>query len=108
MLENVRSVYILQWIFSLLKESSKLKIIAYNKKLQAKFLIDFLDYKKNADNYLIKEKDGTYKIKSFKNNLITYEGGYLNGKKHGKGKEYKSIKMKYSEFEKKLIKNLKI
>ena len=40
-----------------------------------------IEYKKSADNYVLKEKNGQYKIISFNNNFINYQGDYLNGKK---------------------------
>ena len=109
MLENIKSVYILQWIFLNLKEEIKLKLISKNKSLQAKCFIDIINYKKTCNHYIIKDKNGNYKIKSSKNNFMNYEGGYMNGKKEGSGKEYKLIEIKYSEFENennKILKNL--
>ena len=88
MLEYIKSNFILIKIVSLLNEKVKLKLIAYNKLLQEKCYIRIIDFKKISNKELIKVKDGFYKIKSSINNLIYYEGGYLNGKKHGKGKEY--------------------
>jgi len=98
MLDNINSIYILQWILSNLSEKIKLKIIANNKSLQAKCFIDIIDYKKNANHYVIKDKNGNYKIKSSQNNFMNYEGGYLNGKKNGEGKEYNLVEIKYTEF----------
>ena len=50
MIENIRSVYIFQKVLFFLKEKVKLKIIAYNKSLQAKCFIDIL---LNIKNQLI-------------------------------------------------------
>ena len=98
MLDNINSIYILQLILSNLNEKFKLKLIANNKSLQAKCFINIIEFKKNPNHYIIKDKNGTYKIKSSQNNFMNYEGSYLNGKKDGVGKEYKLIKIKYSEF----------
>ncbi len=38
---------------------------------------------------------------------MNYEGGYLNGKKEGEGKEYKLIEIKYNEFVKQNNKRFK-
>jgi len=98
MLENINSVYILQWIFSFLKETKTLKIISTNNSLKEKFSVDIIEYKKFAKKYVIKDKNGNYEIKSPINNIVYYEGGYINGKKNGYGKEYKLMRFRYSDF----------
>ena len=98
MLENIKSTYILKWILSLLNVKVKLKLISYNKLLQEKCGIDIIDFKINCSKYIIKDKNGNYKIKSSHNNFTYYDGGYLNKEKHGYGKEYKLIEIKLTDF----------
>ena len=104
MIVNIRSRKTLNKIFSTLDEKVKFKIVAYNKSLQVKLSINPINYKAISNKEVIQEKKGTFKIKSSINDFIYYEGGYLNGKKHFNGKEYRPIDKdgkvyKYLEYE---------
>ena len=87
-LGDIKSSYILRTIFSFLEEIQKLNMILYNKELQRKCLIDNEDYKKMRKKYKIADKNGEGKEYIIDTNNLIFEGGYLNGKRNGKGKEY--------------------
>ena len=70
-----------------------IKNIFGEKYLSQKLSIDILKIKKVAPNYVTKEENGIFKIKSLQNDFLSYEGGYVNGRKHGYGKEYKLEKV---------------
>ena len=93
MWKNIRSKYILQIIFNHLKEKFRLKLISHCKFFQSKIDVDINDYKKNTKIRIIKNGDGTCKIQSLIDGFVYYEGGYLNNKKEGKGKEYKPVEI---------------
>ena len=96
MLKKINSEYVLRRIFSVLSvlsEKKILKISSVNKYLSQKLYIDILKIKKVAPNYVTKEENGIFKIKSLQNDFLSYEGGYVNGRKHGYGKEYKLEKV---------------
>ena len=84
----VQSKYIFDYIFSLLYIKKKLNMIIYNKKLQEKFNIKLDNYKALSEKIHIGERNGIGKEFSSDQNILLFEGEYLNGKKNGKGKEY--------------------
>ena len=88
MLKSIKSSYFIQLLFSFLKEKDKLEIIKCNKNLQNQIKITLINYKFFTNKYVVFESKN--KVKEFHNvyNNILYEGGYLNGKKNGKGEEY--------------------
>jgi len=88
MLSNIRSIYIVEIIFSYIEEKSKLKIIRHNKDFQKKMGIELIHYKLLSGRFIKYEKDKIAKEYRILNNNIIYEGEYLNGKRHGKGKEF--------------------
>ena len=75
-------------VFSFLYEKAKLNIIIFNKNLQSILEIDINDYKKICEKYRIGEKNGLGKEYNLYTNELIFEGEYINGKRHGKGKEY--------------------
>ena len=83
---NIRSKYIFDALF--LDEKQKLKMIIYNKQLQAKFGVDIKNYKKISGKYKIGEKKGIVEEYNLYTNLLVFKGEYLNGKRNGKGKDY--------------------
>ena len=85
--KQVKSSYILREIFSYLSKKIVLKLIKFNKSLQKKLLYDIEDYREVAGKYKIGGNNGKVQIYTLDNRLIFY-GEYLNGKKHGEGKEY--------------------
>ena len=87
MSNQIKSSYILKYIYSFIVEIKKLKIIQHSKSIQNKLNISLINYKLISGKYRIGKNNGICKIYDYKDNLI-FEGEYLNGKKHGKGKEY--------------------
>ena len=87
MLENIKSIYFLKILFSLLDDGIKLKLLRYNKNLQTKLDINIMNYKRFANKYIINE-DNVIKEYNIYTDKLLYEGEYLNGKRDGKGKEY--------------------
>ena len=109
MMNNIKSTFFIQILFSYVDESQKLKIIFHNKNLQNKIDISLINYKIFSGKYIIFEENNKNKRKiydSFNDKLIfegelngkakeyndfgilIFEGEYLNGKRNGKGKEY--------------------
>ena len=91
MIENIKSLYILNQIFSLVEERIKLRIIIYNKIMQYKLNRNINYYKRINDAEIKIDKNGFGTIRSLNEDgkqEITFEGQYKNGKKNGKGKEY--------------------
>ena len=77
----VKSSYIIEIIFSFLREKKKLEVIKYNNKYQKLFKINIENYKEISKKYLIIDKKGNGKIYIFGTNIIIFEGKFLNGKK---------------------------
>ena len=88
MLKNVKSKFILDFLFSFIEKGKKLDLIKYNKYFQNLFGINILNYKPFKARYIIFEKDGKGKEYLGHNDVLIFEGEYLNGKRKGKGKEY--------------------
>ena len=90
MVENIKSSFIMKLLFSYVNEEIKLQLVKYNKKIQNKININLLNYKVmsyiNRKNIIIEERNGDTFEYYFGDKI--YEGGYLNGKRNGKGKEY--------------------
>ena len=91
MLENIRSYYIAQIVFSFIDIKETYKLVKYNKSLLNKLKINPLYFKIRSKKYLIYEKNKKVREYSILDDTLLYEGEYLNGEKSGKGKEY--IKM---------------
>ena len=53
-----------------------------------KYFNIIINYKYLSERYVIYESSGTAKEYDSINDKLIYEGGYLNGQRHGKGKEY--------------------
>ena len=87
MLKKIKSLYFIKLIYEYVDEAQKLKLIRYNKGLQKFLDISLIHYKHFKGNYIKFEPNGIVKeYKGFSGRLI-YEGEYLNGKKHGKGRQ---------------------
>ena len=87
MLENIKSLYFVQKLFSNVEEIIKLKIVKYNKNLQNKNGINIKNYKIFKGKYITYEKKG--KGKEYNNyGVLLFDGEFLNGERSGKGKEY--------------------
>ena len=87
MLKNVKSAYFIKIIFSYLEEKKKLEIVKYNGSLKKSIDISLINYKYFSGKYQI---HGNGKVKEYigYSDKLIYEGGYSNGKRNGKGKEY--------------------
>ena len=88
MLNNIKSYYITKIIFTFMDEKQKLKIIKYNKTLQKYTDICIINYMYFSQSYIIYEQKGRGKEYDGYNDILLFEGEYLNGKRNGKGKEY--------------------
>ena len=88
MLENIKSIYFLKFIFKSIDEKSKLNIVKYNSKLQNKIDINLNNYKFFSRRYIVYEKNGIAKEYNILTNRLIFVGEYSNGKRNGKGKEY--------------------
>ena len=84
-MKQINSKYIFQIIFSFINQKRKLKISKYNKILQNKLDLNINFYKKFSGRYII--YDGKGIGKEYNNDLLLFEGEYLNGERT-KGKEY--------------------
>ena len=86
--KNIKSSFIKQKILLNIDKKRKMKIFKYNKQIQNLTNIKLIDYRLMSKTFFIYEKNG--KVFQFisKNNILIYAGEFLNGKKHGKGKEY--------------------
>ena len=90
MINNVRAQGILQIIFFYLNDKTKLYIINHNNILYKKLDIDIEFIKKISGKYRksrLKGK-GIGKEYSLEEDILIFEGEYLNGKKNGHGKEF--------------------
>ena len=87
-LGNIKSNYVLKIIFSFLKEKKKLKTIIYNYELQKRIGYNIENYKKCSGILKVQLENGNVQLYILDTNILIYEGGYLNNKKNGKGKEY--------------------
>ena len=87
-LKNIKSKYIMIFIFSYLEEKRKLEIIKYNKNIQNVLDIKLINYKFYLGKSLIYELNGNFKEYNEYYDFFKFEGEYLNGKRNGKGKEY--------------------
>ena len=87
MLENIKSNYLIQYIFSLLNQKRKFKLVINNKNLQKNLDINLIDYKNLSRKYIVYEKDGIRKEYNLNDKLV-FEGEYLDKERNGKGKEY--------------------
>ena len=86
MLENIKSIFIMKKLFNYLNEEIKLKVIQYNKRIQSKINISLINYKILSGKYIIYESNQKMKEYNSFNDVLIFEGEYLNGKKNGKGK----------------------
>ena len=87
MLKKIRSTFILKKIFNHMYNKRNLQLIVYNKKLQKKFGLNLIDFKRFSGRYK-EEEDGKTKEYNCYNDQILFKGEYSNGKRNGKGKEY--------------------
>ena len=88
MLEAKVGYFFAKKLFSNLIEKRQLQMIKYNKKLQNLFNKSLINYKLFSQKHIIYEENNQIKIYNCMNGSLLFEGGFINGKKNGKGKEY--------------------
>ena len=88
MLKNIKSLFFIRELFTLISDKAKLKIVIYNKNLQNTINIRLINYKVYSGKYIIFEKDKIGKLYNGYDDRLLFEGEFLHGKKNGKGKEY--------------------
>ena len=89
MLPNIKTLYFINKVFSCLNFGLEMKIVRYNKKYQKILNLNLLDYRVYSGKYIIDtEIKGKKKEYNGFNDILIYEGEYLNGKRNGKGIEY--------------------
>ena len=74
-------------MFLYIDEKRKLNFIKYNKKLQKKFGLTLIDYKRFSGLLKLKIHEKTEIYNDYTHSLL-FEGFYVNEKKNGKGVEY--------------------
>ncbi len=96
MLEKIRLPNFFKKLFSFVTEKVKLNLLKYSKSLQKVLELSLDIYKEVAGKYVIYGSDNTAKEYWISTEKLIYEGGYLNRKRNGKGKEYyHNGKLKY-------------
>ena len=85
---NIKTIFFIKHLFSFINDTIKLKLVRYNKNLQNKLSINIIDYQILSGRYIIYEAKDKGKEYMCFNDIVIYEGEYLNGKRNGKGKEY--------------------
>ena len=85
MLKKIKSSYFLKIIFSNLIEKQKLKIVKYNISLKNIMDINLMNYIFFSGKYMIYENLKLKEYNGYSDKLL-FEGGYLSGKRNGKGK----------------------
>ena len=93
MLDNIKSIFFIKNVFSLLVEKRKLKLLKHNKILQSKLSINLTNYIFFTSKYIIyqtkqKAKEYNYCDDNCSDDKLVFEGEYLNGERNGRGKEY--------------------
>ena len=94
MLNQMQSYYFFQKLFSYIIDKTKLKLAKYNKSLQSKLDLKFINYQLFTKKYIIYSLySSKTKTKSIGKEYdwdghLLYEGEYYKGERHGKGKEY--------------------
>ena len=86
--ESIKSKYVIKEVFSFLPEKLKLKMIIYNKIFQELFNVNIENYYNMSVKFKKGGRNGEGIEYDFKTSNIRFKGEYLNGKKHGRGKEY--------------------
>ena len=88
MLKSIKSSYFNKILFSYIDEIKKLKLLKHNKTLQKYFNISIINYKNLSEKYIIYESKVFAREYDRIDDKLIYEGEYLNGERHGKGKVY--------------------
>ena len=89
MLEKIRGTFFIRLVFSNIDEKIKLEIAKYNKNIQNILNLNILTYREFSGRYIIKRKNGIIEEYNYHYNNLVFRGRYLNGKRNGKGIEYR-------------------
>ena len=92
MLENINSYYIAQIVFSFIDSKKGYKLVQYNKRLINRLKINPLYFKILSGKYLVYKKNRKVREYDLLKDYLIFEGEYLNGKRNGKGIEYRPQK----------------
>ena len=95
MLKKIKSSVIIRKIFVLINPRYKLNLVLKNKVLQKILNINLTDIRRISGRYIIYESKIKGKEYDGMDDKLIYEGGYLNGKRNGKGKEYFKFNQEY-------------
>ena len=87
-IEQIRSKYILSGVLSFLYQNRKLDLVAFNKTIKENLNINLEDYQKSCQKGILRCKDTNIKEYIIKTDILIFEGEYNKGKRNGKGKEY--------------------
>ena len=90
MLKAIKSSFFNNILFSYIDEIQKLKLLKHNKNLQTYFNISIINYKYLSERYVKYESKIFAREYDRIDDKLIYEGEYLNGERHGKGKAYYS------------------
>ena len=93
MSNNIKSLYLINKIFSYTNEKQKLKIIKYNKHLQKNINISIINYKHFQGKYITYREKGEGEEYLGYDNKQLYVGGFKNGERNGKGIEFYTLKV---------------
>ena len=85
---EVKSNFITIKIITLLSLKKQLSLLTYNKILQQKLSFNLENYKQISQRCKIMENNESGKEYKIYTDIVIFEGGYKDGKRHGKGKEY--------------------
>ena len=88
MLEKIKSKYIYEKVFDILKEKRLLKLVNYNKSMQTKLNKKLSNYKIMCGKYFIYDENKKGRIYDAYDIRLIIEGGLINNKRNGKGIEY--------------------
>ena len=91
MYKNIKSDYFKKIVFSYLDERKLLKLINYNKELQNLMDIKLIYYKIFNGKIIIGERNGFGEELDYFTNEVLFIGEFINGKRNGKGIEYKMV-----------------
>ena len=84
----ISSQYTIKNILSLINDKIKLKLLKYNKNIQKILELKLLDYKRFSGKYIIYDFKTKGKEYEGIDDKLIYEGEFLNGERHGYGKEF--------------------
>ena len=99
MLGKIKCQFFYKFLSSFINDKLLFEIIKYNKFFQNALGINLHNYKLLSGKYVEYEAKDTVKIYDMLTNSLLYEGGFLKGKKNGKGKEYHIFELFEYDFE---------